>query len=278
MDYSDRGNLQQLFVDSLRDCALVLLDVDGKVLTWNAGAHEMLGYTESEVIGRHFSCLYTQTDIDAGKPLMSLAGALTQGRHEDISQRLHKDGTKREIQGVLIPLYDPQHKLVAFGNLARETGPKISSAAAASTAVAPPAPTTNIAPAAAKDIVPAERRKKILLLDDDEAVRLTSVTLLTSLGYEVIVASSGKEALETLERIDDIDVLFTDVVMPGGMDGGEVATQAKLLRPGMKILFASGYFEAALVRGGSIEASTHFLVKPYRKKELAQKMEEVLTS
>ena len=261
MDYSDRGNLQQLFVDSLRDCALVILDVDGKVLTWNAGANAMLGYDESEVIGRHFSCLYTQNDVDAGKPLMSLAGALAQGRHDDTSQRLHKDGTRRETQGVLIPLYDPQNKLVAFGNLTREVGSSTRSTTAQAT-----------------DIVAAEERKKILLVDDDEAVRIAAVDLLTSLGYEVIVASSGPEALDTLALVDDIDVLFTDVVMPGGMDGGEVAKKAQLLRPGMKVLFASGYFEAALVREGNIAASTHFLVKPYRKKELALKMAEVLSS
>ena len=261
MDYSDRGTLQQLFVDSLRDCALVLLDVDGKVLSWNAGAHAMLGYAESEVIGRHFSCLYTQNDIDAGKPLMSLAGALAQGRHEDASQRLHKDGTELETQGVLIPLYDPQKKLVAFGNLTRAVGMSARSLAAR-----------------AAGAVPAEERKKILLVDDDEAVRTAAASLLTSLGYEVILASSGSEALEMLERVDDIDVLFTDVVMPGGMDGGEAAKKAQLLRPGMKVLFASGYFEAALVREGNIAAHTHFLVKPYRKKELAAKLAEVLNS
>ena len=73
-------------------------------------------------------------------------------------------------------------------------------------------------------------------------------------------------------------MLFTDVVMPGGMSGGDVAKQARLVRPDLKILFASGYFEGALVRDGNIAASTHFLVKPYRKKELAVKMHEVLNS
>jgi PAS domain S-box-containing protein len=259
MDYSDRGNLQQLFVDSLRDYALVVLDVDGKVLTWNAGASALLGYAESEVIGRHFSCLYTQNDIDAGKPLMSLAGALAQGRHDDTGQRLHKDGTRLETQSVLIPLYDPQKKLVAFGNLTREIGPA-----------------TGAVPGPAAGVAAAEVRKKVLLVDDDEAVRTAAVGLLDSLGYDVIVASGGAEALDMLTRIDDIDVLFTDVVMPGGMDGGEVAERAQLLRPGLKFLFASGYFEPALVRKGSIAASTHFLAKPYRKKELALKMEQVL--
>jgi PAS domain S-box-containing protein len=264
MDYSDRGNLQQLFVDSLSDYALVVLDVDGKVLTWNAGASAMLGYAESEVIGRHFSCLYTQTDIDAGKPLMSLAGALAQGRHDDTGQRLHKDGTRLETQSVLIPLYDPEKKLVAFGNLTREIGATTPAAAAPVAAVT------------ATEVRATKVRKKVLLVDDDEAVRTAAVGLLENLGYEVVVASGGAEALDMLTRIDDIDVLFTDVIMPGGMDGGEVAERAQALRPDLKFLFASGYFEAALVRKGTISASTHFLVKPYRKRELALKMEQVL--
>jgi PAS domain S-box-containing protein len=264
MDYSDRGNLQQLFVDSLPDCALVLLDIDGKVLTWNAGAHAMHGYPAAEMIGRHFSCLYTQKDIDAAKPLRSLAGALAMGRLEETRQRLHKDGTEIEVQDVLIPLYDPQKKLVAFGNLTREIGRSTRAAAASATH--------------GLRVVPVEKRKKILLVDDDEAVRAAAVGLLTSLGYQVIVASSGPEALDLLARFTDIDVLFTDVVMPGGMDGGEVSEKARELRPDVKILFASGYFEGALVRDGNIAANTHFLVKPYRKKDLAKMMEQVLNS
>lgn len=258
----DQASLQQLFMDSLADVALVLLDVDGKVLTWNTGAHDMLGYTEAEVVGRHFSFFYTKNDVSAGKPLMSLAGALAQGRHEDAGLRLRKDGTEFRTESVVIPLYDPLKKLLAFGNLTRE--------------VDRTARLTEIQPAAAVSTV--EIGKKVLLVDDDEAVRGAAVGLLTSLGYQVIATSGGIEALAVLARIPDIDVLFTDVVMPGGMNGGDVAKQARLVRPDLKILFASGYFEGALVRDGNISASTHFLVKPYRKKELALKMHEVLNS
>jgi PAS domain S-box-containing protein len=271
MDYSDRGILQQLFVDSLPDCALILLDVDGNILTWNTGARAMYGYPASEIVGRHFSGLYIQADVDAAKPLMSLAGAMAHGRQEETGQRLHRDGTAFEVREVLIPLYDPQKKLVAFGNLTLEVGHSTRAVAAPTAIPAVPAP-----PAPGLRIVPAERRKKVLLVDDDEAVRAASVGLLSSLGYQVIAASSGAEALDLLTRFDDIDVLFTDVVMPGGMDGGEVAKRATALRPGMKVLFASGYFEGALVREGNIAANAHFLVKPYRKKDLARMMDEVL--
>lgn len=269
MDFSDRGILQQLFVDSISDCALIVLDVDGNIVTWNAGAQAMHGYPESEIVGRHFSCLYLQADIDADKPMTSLADAIADGRHEKTRRRLHKDGTEFEVQDILISLYDPQKKLVAFGNLTREVGrPTHVVPVSASLPVAPP-------PSAPGS---AALRTKVLLVDDDEDVRRAAVDLLASLGYQVIVASSGPEALELLARYADIDVLFTDVVMPDDMDGGEVAEKARQLRPGIKVLFTSGYFEGALVRKGSIAANTHFLVKPYRKRDLALMMDQVLAS
>lgn len=259
MDYSNHGDLQQLFMDSLADCSLVLLDVDGKVLTWNAGAREMLGYTREEAVGRHFSGFYTRSDIDAGKPSMALAAALAQGRHEETGLRLRNDGTEVRALDVLIPLYDPPDKLVAYGNLTLTVGRSLHSVAVSQAVAAAPV-----------------ERKKVLLVDDDEAVRTVAVRLLSDLGYEVLVASSGLEALAALGRCADIDVLFTDVMMPDGMSGSELAVQARQLHPSLKILFASGYFDDSVVRDGNLAATTHFLVKPYRKRDLAQKMGEVL--
>ena len=92
------------------------------------------------------------------------------------------------------------------------------------------------------------------------------------------MASNGPDALEILARTPDIDLLFTDVVMPGGLNGREVAEEARKIRPGLKVLFTSGYFEGALVRDGALETSVRLLVKPYRKKELAEKIEDVLAS
>lgn len=261
MNDSNRGDLQRLFMDSLADCSLVLLSVDGEVLTWNVGAQALFGYAEAEVVGRNFSCFYGQNDIEAGKPSRSLASALSHGRYEETGRRRRKDGSEVRTEDVLIPLYDPQNKLVAFGNLTRAVDRSLHFVRA---------------PLAA--VVPVDGRKKVLLVDDDEAVRGAAVGLLESLGYEVLVASNGQAALDVLARSEGIDVLFTDVIMPDGMSGGELAEKARQLLPELKILFASGYFEGALVRDGNLAASTHFLVKPYRKKELAQKMDEVLAA
>ena len=250
MDRSDHGHLKQLLVDSLPDCALVVLDPEGNVLSWNVGAEELLGYTEVETIGRSFSGL-------AGSPA-ALAMARQLGRHGEICRRRHSNGAEIEVWEIVIPLYDPELQFVAFGLMMRSLG------APAGTAVAPPR------------ALASGRRKKVLLVDDDGAVRATSVDLLTALGYDVLVATSGIEALDILARDGDIDVLFTDVVMPGGMDGGEVADKARLIRPDIRVLFQSGYFEGALVRQGNIAANNHLLVKPYRRKDLAQMMSKIL--
>lgn len=279
MDYSNRTYLQSLFVDTLPDCALVLLDLDGKILTWNAGAEALHGYPEAEIIGRHFSCLFAPGDIDATKPGTSLAAAQALGRHDEICQRLHRDGSQRKVQDILIPLYDSNRTLVAFGNLTRALAPpaNIATANIATARIAPVDVASGQAvPTKGLRLVPAGQRRKVLLVDDDEDARPEAADMLTGLGYEVAVASSGAEALDLLARVADIDVLFTDVIMPGGMDGGELAERARQLLPGIRTLFTSGYFEGALVNKGSIAANTHFLVKPYRRKDLARMMNQVL--
>ena len=119
---------------------------------------------------------------------------------------------------------------------------------------------------------------RILVVDDNQGVLQEAVEQLTSLGYGVVSASSGTEALALLERDDGVDLLFTDVVMPGELAGRALAAKAMEMRPGLKVLFASGYFEGALVGKGQLETDVQFLAKPYRKKELAQKIEEVLST
>lgn len=257
----DTGDLLRIFVAELPE-ALVLLDVDGRFLTWNAGAKTLTGYDADEVLGRHNTMLFSRDDIAAEKPAWSRRCALAQGLYEETGSRVRKDGSEVKVHSILMPLYDSRKDLEGFGTLVREV-----------TSISRP---VAIALRAASARVPL--RKTILVVDDDKQVRDAVSLQLTSLGYRTLVAENGPEALDVVAREPDIDLLLTDVVMPGGLNGRQVAEQAIRLNPALRILFTSGYFEGALVRDGRIEANTPLLVKPYRKNELGRKVLEVLSS
>ena len=121
-------------------------------------------------------------------------------------------------------------------------------------------------------------KEQILVLDDDEMVREVAIRQLTSLGYRVMAASTGTEALEMLARVGSIDLLFSDLVMPGEMGGREVAEKAREICPNLKVLFASGYSDDVPGNHGAAAESVPLIIKPYRKKDLAEKIQEVLDS
>jgi two-component system cell cycle sensor histidine kinase/response regulator CckA len=113
----------------------------------------------------------------------------------------------------------------------------------------------------------------VLVVDDEELVRNTAVRMLRSLGYDVLSAGSGREALECAERHGGpIDVVFCDVAMPG-QDGPSVARELQKLRPELKVLFASGY---AAEPDDEHLLGNVFLAKPYTRAELAAKLHELL--
>jgi CheY-like chemotaxis protein len=111
-------------------------------------------------------------------------------------------------------------------------------------------------------------QRTILLVEDDEIVRLSTLDALELLGYRVIAESNGADALARLHRDSEIDILFTDVVMPSGMSGVTLAREARALRPHLRILLASGHSREALASGHEFDEFA-FLAKPYRLQELA---------
>lgn len=116
----------------------------------------------------------------------------------------------------------------------------------------------------------------VLVVEDDDLVRQNVLHQLADLGYRVTGAENGAKALDILKSHESIDLLFTDVVMPGGINGRQLAEAAAQLRPGLKILFTSGYTENAIVHQGRLDRGVQLLSKPYRREELAAKIRKVL--
>jgi PAS domain S-box-containing protein len=121
-------------------------------------------------------------------------------------------------------------------------------------------------------------REAVLVAEDDPFVRAYVVASLEELGYRTIAADDGREALKRLTQGLEVDILFTDIVMPGGMNGWELAEQAQKIRPGLKVLFTSGYALESLVARGRIQADVAILNKPYRKADLARLLRDVLAT
>jgi CheY-like chemotaxis protein len=112
----------------------------------------------------------------------------------------------------------------------------------------------------------------VLIVEDDPDVLDSAVSTLRSLGYDVLTAGDGESALSTLRREQHVDVLFSDVVMPRGMSGVELARRACGLRPDLKVLLASGYPMSSLSTEHSFNDQFSFLSKPYRWTELQDKL------
>jgi PAS domain S-box-containing protein len=120
--------------------------------------------------------------------------------------------------------------------------------------------------------------ERILVVEDDELVREHAERLLRYLGYEVQAAASGDQALVMLEQDAGFDLLFTDVIMPGKLNGPALAREALHLWPELKVLYTSGYTENAIVHHGRLDKGVLLLSKPYRRLELARKVREALQS
>jgi PAS domain S-box-containing protein len=118
---------------------------------------------------------------------------------------------------------------------------------------------------------------RVLLVEDDELVRNYAKPQLEALGYRVIAAGDGPSAMAIIRSRDDIDLLFTDLVMPGGMNGRELAEAALALRPALRVLFTSGYSDEVLVHQGRVEHAALLLGKPYGRLDLARKVHAALS-
>ena len=117
----------------------------------------------------------------------------------------------------------------------------------------------------------------VLVCEDDDDVRSYTVELLGELGYRVLEASDGAASLRLVEDVERrIDLLFTDVVLPGAMSGAELARRAREARPGLKVLFTTGYARDAIVHEGRLDPGVELVTKPFAFADLAARIREML--
>ena len=121
----------------------------------------------------------------------------------------------------------------------------------------------------------ASRDEVILVVEDNDEVRTYSVAILTELGYHVIEAAHAEAALTVLEQEPRVDLLFTDVVLPG-RNGRVLAETALEIRPGLKVLYTTGYSRNAIVHHGRLDPGVSLITKPFTFEELAARVRDVL--
>jgi CheY-like chemotaxis protein len=139
----------------------------------------------------------------------------------------------------------------------------------------------SVAPGVAVSVATGNRTRPvgtetILVVEDEESIRILARRILSAAGYTVLIAENGKEALRASEQYDgDIDLLLTDVVMPG-MGGQTLAERLSIVRPGIKVLYMSGYAENPVIHHGVLDSKTNFIGKPFAPEDITRKIREVL--
>ncbi|MGX4804028.1 ATP-binding protein [Bradyrhizobium guangdongense] len=123
---------------------------------------------------------------------------------------------------------------------------------------------------------PARGHETILVVEDDPLVQGYVIAQLGSLGYRTLTAGDGAAALALVDQGATFDLLFTDIIMPGGMNGRELAEAVRLRRPDVRVLYTSGYTDNTIVHEGHLDPGVALLRKPYRKADLSQKIREML--
>src|SRR5207248_6703465 len=121
-------------------------------------------------------------------------------------------------------------------------------------------------------------RETVLVVDDDDSVLETVKETVADLGYRVLSACNGREALQILKGSENVDLLFSDIVMPGGINGIRLAEEARRLQPTLKVLLTSGYTAAALKDKHGLPKEFPVLGKPYRREQLAANLHHILHS
>ena len=119
--------------------------------------------------------------------------------------------------------------------------------------------------------------RAVLVIDDEPSVRALVVEALREAGYAAVEAADGPSGLRALKAAPDIELMITDVGLPGGMNGRQVADAARVERPELKVLFITGYAENAVVGNGHLDKGMALLTKPFAMAELGRRIHEMLS-
>ncbi len=233
--------------------AVMMIGLDGRCWLANPAYCALLGYDEAELRGQDALALVHPSDHTSYRAQL---GALLGGQVEQASLAVrclakHGDHMMLRCSLSLIRAADGRATQVVL----------VASSDANS---GQPTPVARPGPA------------RILLVDDDSFIRRYAAEMLTQLGYEVTVTATGPEALAAIGQGGDFDLLFTDIVMPGGMNGRELVAAARQLRPTLPVLYTSGFMSSEIVRLTRHDPSALLLEKPYRRVELAQAVTRAL--
>jgi CheY-like chemotaxis protein len=128
------------------------------------------------------------------------------------------------------------------------------------------------------ELAPARRGdgERVLVVDDEPSVRLLITETLEDLGYDSLEAGDGASALKFLQSTRKIDLLITDVGLPGGMNGRQLADAAMVARPALNVLFITGYAETAVIGGGNLQPNMHIITKPFALETLGRRIKEII--
>ena len=126
------------------------------------------------------------------------------------------------------------------------------------------------------EVSEARRSETILVVEDDDAVRAYSTEVLRELGYHVLEAPNAGAALEILDRQADVHLLFTEIGLPGAMNGRQLSAEARRRRSGLKVLLATGYAGNAIIHAGRLEQGVSLMTKPFSFAELTKRVRTAL--
>ena len=215
------------------------------------GQYVMLAVTDSgegmsaEVLEKVFEPFYTTKEVGKGSGLglsMVYGFVKQSGGHVKIGSE--------ENKGTRVQLYLPR---------ARQTSVKPLKSSPA-------------------DAPPPARGETILLVEDDTELRSLMMKTLTGLGYGIVEADTGQAALERLNDTLPVDLLLTDMALPGGMSGGDLAKEVLHRRPGLPVIYMSGYTEGSIVDRGQLGEDSLLLQKPFKRAEIAKAIREALSA